>query len=74
VEQNQPLSLAANLDKKSRALPDPDVDAIWRVAVGLDLGNRSVLEAEVLLSRICRAKSMPREAIERALNDEWEIG
>ena len=48
------------------------MDAIWRLAVGLDLGSRSVLEAEVLMWRICNAKSMPRKAIERALNEEWE--
>ncbi len=59
-------------EKSSYIQPDVDLDAIWRTAIGLDLGSRSVLEAEVLLSRICNAKSMPREAIERALNEDWE--
>lgn len=59
-------------EKSSYVSPDPDLDAIWRLAVGLDLGSRSVLEAEVLMWRICKAKSMPREAVERALNEDWE--
>ena len=67
-----PLQKSATAEKCSYAAPDPDLDAIWRLAVGLDLGSRSVLEAEVLMWRICNAKSMPREAIERALNEEWE--
>ena len=53
------------------AQPDPDLDVIWRIAAGLDLGSRSVLEAEVLMWRICKAKSMPHDAIRRALNEEW---
>jgi len=53
------------------AQPDPDLDAIWRIAAGLDLGSRSVLEVEVLMWRICTAKSMPQDAIRRALNEEW---
>ncbi len=52
--------------------PDPYLDAIWRLAVGLDLGSRSVLEAEVLMWRICTAKSLPHETIRRALNEDWE--
>src|SRR5437667_12259773 len=52
--------------------PDPDLDAIWRIAAGLDLGSRSVLEAEVLMWRICTAKSMPPDVIRRAQNQEWE--
>ncbi len=59
-------------EKSSYVQPDADLDAIWRLAIGLDLGSRSVLEAEVLIWRICNAKSMPREAVERALNEEWE--
>jgi hypothetical protein len=59
-------------EKSSYVQPDADLDAIWRLAIGLDLGSRSVLEAEVLMWRICNAKSMPRAAIERALNEEWE--
>jgi hypothetical protein len=52
--------------------PDPDLDAIWRLCIGLDLENRSVLEAEVLISRICSAKSVPDSARRRALREEWE--
>ena len=52
--------------------PDPDLDAVWRLAVGLDLGSRSVLEAEVLMWRICNAKSLSIDVTRRALNDEWE--
>jgi hypothetical protein len=59
-------------EKSSYTPQDPDLDAIWRLAVGLDLGSRSVLEAEVLLWRICNAKAMSRESMERALNEEWE--
>ena len=74
VDQKHPLRLPEDSDpEKSTCIqPDPDLDAIWRLAVGLDLGSRSVLEAEVLLWRICKAKSVPSEAIERALNEEWE--
>ena len=67
-----PFEKNGNAEKSSYVPPDPDLDAIWRLAVGLDLGSRSVLEAEVLMWRICNAKSMPRKAIERALNEEWE--
>jgi hypothetical protein len=65
------LSENENSGQEQSAQPDPDLDAIWRVAVGLDLGSRSVLEAEVLMWRICNAKSMPRDAIRKALNEEW---
>jgi hypothetical protein len=52
--------------------PDPDSDAVWRVAIGLDLEDRGVLEAEALLWRVCCAKSIPEAAIRRALCEEWE--
>jgi hypothetical protein len=80
VEIKQPLRV---LPKGVKNIPDrcqengysqldPDLDDIWRLAIGLDLGNRSVLEAEVLMWRICKAKSLPRDAMRRALNEEWE--
>jgi hypothetical protein len=47
--------------------PDPDADAVWRIAAGLDLESRSVIEAEVLLWRICAAKSLPQDAVRRVL-------
>ncbi|HEY1264888.1 MAG TPA: hypothetical protein VGF06_15275 [Terriglobales bacterium] len=52
--------------------PDPDVDSVWRIIAGLDIEDRSVLEAEVLIWRICSAKSVPAAAIRRALRGEWE--
>ena len=67
-----PKQLSRSPEKSSYVSPDPDLHEIWRVAIGLDLGSRSVLEAEVLMWRICNAKNMPRAAIERALNEEWE--
>jgi|GEM_PF-5035199 len=44
---------------KQDAEPCLDVHAIWRASIGLDLEDRSVLEAEVLLWRICSVKSAP---------------
>jgi hypothetical protein len=61
-----PVSLP---DEKQVAL---DLDEIWRIAVGLDLGSRSVLEAEVLMWRICNAKASSPDVTRRALNEEWE--
>jgi hypothetical protein len=43
-----------------------------RIIAGLDIEDRSVLEAEVLIWRICSAKSVPAAAIRRALRGEWE--
>jgi hypothetical protein len=51
-------------------LPDPDVDALWRAALPLDLESRSVLEAEVLMWRICTARSLSVDAITRSTNAE----
>jgi hypothetical protein len=74
VEKKVPLPAESDpLKKESKSVqPDADLDAIWRFAVGLDLGDRSVLEAEVLMWRICKAKSMPVDAMHRALNEDWE--
>lgn len=74
MDHKQPSGLPneGGPEKSSYVQPDADLDSIWRLAVGLDLGSRSVLEAEVLMWRICKAKSMPYEAVERALNEEWE--
>jgi len=54
--------------------PDPDVEAVWRVAIALDSDDRGPLEAEVLLWRVCSAKSIPDAAIQRALSEEWRFG
>lgn len=72
MDQKPPSQPTEASEKSSYVQPDADLDAIWRLAVGLDLGSRSVFEAEVLMWRICNAKSMPREAIKHALNEEWE--
>ena len=53
--------------------PDPDLDAVWRVAIGLDSEDMNVLEAEVLLWRICSAKSIPEATIRRAICEEWKF-
>jgi hypothetical protein len=76
VEKKNPLPLGwreeDHAKRRDYLQPDPDLDTIWRLSIGLDLENRSVLEAEVLISRICSAKSLPDSARRRALRDEWE--
>ncbi len=52
--------------------PDPDLDAVWNVAAGLDADDRGPLEAEVLLWRICSAKSIPAKVIQRAMCEDWQ--
>jgi len=74
-QSTDPSRLSAD-DRRARSnywQPDPDVDAIWRTAIGLDLEDRSVLEAEVLLWRICSAKSVPPAAIFRALFEDLKF-
>jgi len=51
-----PAVLQSRWDEQD-AGPCLDMDAIWRVSIGLDLANRTVLEAEVLSWRICFAKA-----------------
>jgi hypothetical protein len=38
-------------------MPDLDDQQLWRARIGLDLADRTVLEAEVLIWRIVRQKS-----------------
>ena len=38
-------------------MPDPEDQLVWSVSLGLDLADRSVLEAEVLIWRIVRQRS-----------------
>ena len=38
-------------------MPDLDDQQLWRACIGLDLADRTVLEAEVLIWRIVRQKS-----------------
>ena len=73
MDQKQPSHPAEDTSGKSSYVqPDAELDAIWRFAVGLDLGSRSVLEAEVLLWRICKAKAISPDTMNRALNEDWE--
>ncbi len=62
VEKQHPMSqpLRESLQFQSRwdeqdAGPCLDIHAIWRVSTGLDLADRTVLEGEVLVWRICSA-------------------
>jgi len=38
-------------------MPDPEDQQVWSASLGLDLADRTVLEAEVLIWRIVRQKS-----------------
>jgi len=38
-------------------MPDPEDQQVWSASLGLDLADRTVLEAEVLVWRIVRQKS-----------------
>ena len=38
-------------------MPDLEDQRVWRASIGLDLADRTVLEAEVLIWRIVRQKS-----------------
>ena len=38
-------------------MPDLEDQQVWRASIGLDLADRTVLEAEVLIWRIVRQKS-----------------
>jgi hypothetical protein len=39
------------------AMPDPEDQQVWNASLGLDLADRSVFEAEVLIWRIVRERS-----------------
>jgi hypothetical protein len=45
-------------------VPDPEDQQVWSASLGLDLADRTVLEAEVLIWRIVRQRA--RTAEERA--------
>jgi len=38
-------------------MPDPETQQVWNASLGLDLADRTVLEAEVLVWRIVRQKA-----------------
>ena len=38
-------------------MPDPEDQQVWNASLGLDLADRSVFEAEVLIWRIVRERS-----------------
>lgn len=54
--------------------PEPELDAVWRIADFIDGDDRGPLEAEVMLWRICSAKSIPDATIRRAISEEWKSG
>jgi hypothetical protein len=45
-------------------MPDLEGQQVWRASIGLDLADRTVLEAEVLIWRIVRQKSFNSLAAE----------
>lgn len=49
-------------------MPDLDDQQIWRACIGLDLADRTVLEAEVLIWRVVREKSAT--LMRQSLNQE----
>ncbi len=51
---------------------DSDLDSMWKLTLGLDLEGRSVLEAEVLMWRICSAKHLSAASLNRAIQNDWE--
>jgi hypothetical protein len=50
-------------------MADPEDQQVWRASIGLDLAERTVLEAEVLIWRIVRQKSATQ--MRHSLN-QWE--
>jgi hypothetical protein len=70
----RPTNPPANENSDAHAHPQAEADlvAVRRVADGLDVDDRGPLEAEVMLWRICSAKSIPDAAIRRAISEEWE--
>ncbi len=74
VPHVNPTNPPANENSNAHALPqaDRDLNAVRRVADGLDAEDRGPLEAEVMLWRICSAKSIPDAAIRQAISEEWE--
>ena len=44
------------------AMPDPEDQEVWNASLGLDLADRTVLEAEVLIWRIVRQRSATADA------------
>jgi hypothetical protein len=42
-------------------MPDPEDQAVWNASLGLDLADRTVLEAEVLVWRIVRQRAAGSE-------------
>jgi hypothetical protein len=42
-------------------MPDPEDQQVWNASLGLDLADRTVLEAEVLIWRIVRQRAATTE-------------
>jgi hypothetical protein len=52
-------------------VPDLDDQDLWRVCIGLDLADRTVLEAEVLMWRIVQQRSvtLTRQSVNHRKDD-----
>jgi hypothetical protein len=56
-------------------MPDPEDQLYWSASLGLDLADRAVLEAEVLVWRIVWQKSALRQDfLNRKESDEFQVG
>jgi hypothetical protein len=49
--------LISPINSNDFVMPDPEDQQVWSASLGLDLADRTVLEAEVLIWRIVRQKS-----------------
>ena len=56
-------------------MPDLDDQQLWRACIGLDLADRTVLEAEVLIWRIVRQKSatLMRQSLDPGEGDSLHL-
>ena len=56
-------------------MPDPEDQLYWSASLGLDLADRAVLEAEVLVWRIVWQKSaLMQDFLNRKESDEFQVG
>ena len=49
--------LISPINSNDFVMPDPEDQQVWNASLGLDLADRTVLEAEVLVWRIVRQRS-----------------
>ena len=52
-------------------MPDPEDQQVWNASLGLDLADRTVLEAEVLIWRIVRQRSAIQDAAISKIETTW---